>query len=303
MTRPAPPGPASELLTVRDWLRYAMSAFAQARLCYGHGTDNALDEAAFLVLRALSLPPDQPLDPILDARLTVAERATLARLIAARVETRMPAPYLLGEAWAGGQRFSIDERVIAPRSFIAELLGRQAFDAWLPPEGPDRVLDLCTGSGCLAILAALAFPDAHITASDISADALAVAERNVADYGLGARLRLVPSDLFAALTGERFDLILCNPPYVSAAAMAALPAEYRHEPALALAGGEDGLDIVRRVLDQAGGHLSAAGLLVVEIGTGRAILEAERGALAFIWLDAEAAQGEVFALEAGALKA
>jgi ribosomal protein L3 glutamine methyltransferase len=291
-----------DLLTLRDWLRYAVSRFNAAELAYGHGTATPLDEAAFLLLHTLHLPVDQ-LDPWLDARLTVAERRSLREIIERRITARKPAPYLTNEAFIRGHSFYVDERVIVPRSYIGELLGKGLAGVVDDPDGVERVLDLCTGSGCLAILAALAFPNAQIDASDVSTDALRVAERNVADYGLQARITLVQSDLFGALGGRSYDLILANPPYVSAAALAAFPPEFAAEPKLAHAGGADGLDLVRRILAGAADHLTPGGALVVEVGTGRDILEREYPRLPFLWLDTAASEGEVFALAAAALRA
>lgn len=285
----------ADLETLRDWVRYAVTRFSKAGLVYGHGTSSAVDEAAFLVLRSLDLPPDE-LAPWLDARLTRAERKTLLALIDARVETRTPAPYLLGEAWIKGHKFYVDERVIIPRSFIGELLEDGLAAVVSEPESVERVLDLCTGGGSLAILAALAFPNASVDAVDISLDALAVARHNVADYGLEDRIRLIDSDLFANLAGERYDLIMSNPPYVDAEAVASFPPEYKKEPVLAHAGGEDGLDLVRRILAEAPRHLAPEGQIVVEIGRGRAILESDFPDLPFLWLDTEGSEGEVFAL-------
>lgn len=291
-----------DLVTVRDWLRYAVSRFNAAEIAYGHGTDTATDEAAFLILSALHLPIDE-LEPWLDARLVREERAAVVALIEARVTTRKPAPYLVGEAWIQGHRFKVDERVIVPRSYIGELLCRQ-LDLLVPePESVTRVLDLCTGSGCLAILAALTLPEAHIDAVDLSDDALAVARGNVADYGLDNRVSLLKSDLFGALGGRSYDVIISNPPYVSAEAIAAFPPEHRAEPMLAHAGGEDGLDLVRRILADASRHLTPGGTLMVEIGTGRDILEAEFPHLPFLWLDTQTSSGEVFTLPAEALAA
>jgi ribosomal protein L3 glutamine methyltransferase len=295
-----------ELVTIRDWLRYAVSRFNSAGLVYGHGTANALDEAAYLVLHALHLPIDQ-LDPWLEARLLASERETVLEMIERRITTRKPAPYLTHEAWIRGHSFYVDERVIVPRSYIGELLCRQMeaptgeWHLGFDPGPVEAILDLCTGSGCLAILAALTFADAAVDASDISADALAVAERNVGDYGLGGRISLVRSDLFAAHAG-RYDLIVANPPYVGAEAMAAFPLEYAAEPSIAHAGGADGLDLVRRILAEAGDHVSSTGTLVVEIGTGREILEEEFAHLPFAWLDTAESEGEVFALTAAALR-
>jgi ribosomal protein L3 glutamine methyltransferase len=292
--------PEQALRTVRDWLRYAVSRFNAAKLTYGHGTANALDEAAFLILHTLKLPIDQ-LDPWLDARLLASERKALARIIDRRISTRTPAPYLTNEAWAGGHAFYVDERVIVPRSYIAELLGR-GLENVLPELGePRSVLDLCTGSGCLAVLAALAFEDARVDAVEISPGALEVAERNIAAYGLEDRVRLMRSDLFDGLEGARYDLIISNPPYVSDAAVAAFPPEYAAEPTIAHAGGGDGLDLVRRIISEAAKHLTDDGMMIAEIGTGREILEAEFAAMPFLWLDTEASNGEVFALSRSAL--
>ncbi len=289
-----------QLQTVRDWVRYAVSRFNAAELVYGHGTANALDEAAFLVLHTLKLPIDQ-LDPWLDAKLLMPERIALGTIIEKRISTRKPASYLTRTAWAGGHAFYVDARVIVPRSYIAELMAG-GLDAAIPGLGAvQRVLDLCTGSGCLAILAALAFEDASVDAAELSPDALYVAERNVAAYGLEQRIRLVRSDLFDSLEGQRYDLIVANPPYVSDAGVAAFPPEYAAEPAMAHAGGGDGLDMVRRILKEAAEHLTDRGTLIVEIGTGRPILEAEFPDLPFLWLDTEESQGEVFALARSAL--
>lgn len=290
-----------DLLTVRDWLRWATSVFTKARLVFGHGTETALDEAAFLVLSALDLPIDQ-LEPWLDARLTRAERLRLRDIVEARIETRKPAPYLVNAAWIKGHRFYVDERVIVPRSYIGELLEEGLASVVPDPEEVTRVLDLCTGSGCLAILAALAFPNARVDAVDISAEALEVARRNVTDYGLDDRIALRRSDLFDALEGETYDLILSNPPYVTAEAVAAFPPEYRAEPELAHLGGADGMDLVRRLLADAPARLAPGGILVVEVGMGRDTLETEYADLPFLWLDTEQSEGELFALEAEALQ-
>ena len=284
-----------ELFTLRDWLRWAVSRFEEAGVFYGHGTDNAFDEAAWLLLATLKLPRDR-LEPFLDARLTRQERLAFLNVIQQRVTRRMPAAYLLQEAWLGPFRFYVDERVIVPRSYFAELLADR-LAPWLDEESDiTTALDLCTGSGCLAIVMAHTFPEARIDAIDISADALAVAQRNVNDYRLDDRIELIASDLFAAIPGRRYDLILSNPPYVTAVAMDDLPAEYRHEPALALAAGEDGLDIVRRILAAAPDHLNPGGILAVEVGHNRAIVDDAFPDLALTWLDTETAEGTVFLL-------
>lgn len=287
------------LITIRDFLRYAVSRFRRANLAFGHGAADALDEAAFIILEALDLPIDD-INPWLDARLTTDERKRLGGLIAARVETRKPAAYLLNRAYIQDIPFYVDERVIIPRSYIGELLAGDAFSLARDPENVSSVLDLCTGSGALAVIAAYAFPNADITAVDISPEALEVACRNIALHGLEDRITLLEGDLFEPVGDRRFDLIITNPPYVDAEAMAALPPEYRAEPALALAGGPDGLDVARRILAAAPRHLTADGGLLCEIGTGRDIIEAEYPYLDFFWLDTEESDGEVFWLRADA---
>jgi ribosomal protein L3 glutamine methyltransferase len=285
----------AELHTLRDWLRFAVSRFHEAGLHFGHGTHQAFDEAAYLLLHTLHLPLDR-LEPFLDARVTRSEAATLAALLDRRVVERIPAAYLTREAWLGDLRFYVDERVIVPRSFIAELL-REHLDPWIADPGAIRsALDLCTGSGCLAIATAVAFPEAVVDGVDLSKDALDVAKRNVDDYGLADRVRLIRSDLFAKVGGRRYDVIVSNPPYVDAPSMRALPEEYRHEPRMALAGGADGLAVVRRLIAAAPGHLTDDGLLVVEIGHNRAALEAAYPRLPFVWLDTSAGDEHVFLL-------
>ncbi|MBK7423892.1 MAG: 50S ribosomal protein L3 N(5)-glutamine methyltransferase [Propionivibrio sp.] len=285
----------SELSTLRDLMRFAVSRFNEAGLFYGHGTDNAWDEAAYLLLHTLHLPLDQ-LDPFIDARLTGDERAALLKVIERRISERLPAAYLTNEAWLGDYSFYVDERVIVPRSHIAELLHEQ-LSPWVEdPWAVGSVLDLCTGSGCLAILAAHAFPEARVDAVDLSPEALAVARHNVEDYELGTRLRLVQSNGFAGIQGRQYDLIISNPPYVNAKSMAALPEEFRREPELALAGGKDGLDLVRIILREAPSHLKTEGLLVVEIGHNRDELEMAFPDIPFIWLDTSAGDRHVFLL-------
>lgn len=277
------------LVTLGDFFHFAVRRFRQARLSYGHGTTNAVDEAAFLMLEALRLPIHR-IDPWLDLKPTPAERARLLTLIDARIGLRMPAPYLLGAAYMQGVRFHIDQRALIPRSFIGDMLAGGV----LPVAKPRRILDLCTGSGCLAILAALAFPRATIDAVDLSPGALALARRNVAAHRLGDRISLHRGDLFKPLAGRRYDLIISNPPYVDAGGMAKLPPEFRHEPRLALAAGKDGLDLVHRILAEAPQHLTKNGGLVCEIGRGREPLEAAYPRLPFLWLDTELSEGEVF---------
>jgi len=283
------------LITVRDWLRFAASRFNEAQLFFGHGSDNAFDEAAYLILHTLHLPLDR-LDPFLDASLTHGESEQVQAVIERRVRERLPAAYLTKEAWLGEHRFYVDERVIVPRSFIAELLNEQLAPWIESPDVIEHVLDLCTGSGCLAILATEAFPHAQVDAVDLSGDALEVASRNVADYGLQDRIELIESDLFAALQGRSYDVIVSNPPYVNADSVAALPAEYQAEPALALGSGEDGLDATRQILAQAKAHLNPGGLLVVEIGHNRDVLEAAYPTLPFTWLDTAGGDQFVFLL-------
>lgn len=290
----------SELATLRDWLRHAVSRFNAAGLFFGHGSQDAYDEAAYLVLHTLHLPPDR-LEPFLDANLTRGERRAVQEIIRRRVEERIPAAYLTNEAWLGDYRFFVDERVIVPRSYFAELL-EESLAPWVADAATvARALDLCTGSGCLAILMAEAFPNARIDAADVSTDALEVAERNVAEYGLEPRIELIRSDLFAELGGRSYDLILSNPPYVTAPAMRALPPEYRHEPRSALAGGEDGLDLVRRILAEAKHHLTPAGILAVEVGHNREKVEAAFPDVAFTWFASRTGTDAVFLLERGQL--
>lgn len=284
-----------ELVTVRDLLRFAVSRFNEAGLFFGHGSDNAWDEAAYLVLHTLNLPLDR-LEPFLDARLLEEEREAVLALVRRRVEERLPAAYLTQEAWLGEHRFYVDERVIVPRSFIAELLQEQLAPWVDDPWSVENALDLCTGSGCLAILAALAFSEASIDAVDLSSKALAVARRNVDDYSLQDRIRLIESDAFAKLAGRRYDLIISNPPYVDRSSVAALPPEYLHEPELALGSGEDGLDFTRIILKEAKSHLNPGGLLVVEIGHNRDALEAAFPDLPFTWLETSAGNQFVFLL-------
>jgi ribosomal protein L3 glutamine methyltransferase len=286
---------------LRTVLREVVRRFEAARVSYGHGTTNARDEAAWLLLHALKLPLDT-LAPHLDRRVTAQERTHIEALVAARIRTRKPAAYLMHEAWLGEHRFHVDERVLVPRSFIAELL-RDDLRPWIPPgRHVRRVLDLCTGSGCLAILAALSFPDARIDAADLSADALDVARINVADHGMARRVKLVASDLFSALGTRRYDLIVSNPPYVREAAMRTLPAEYRREPRLALAGGSDGLDFVRRIVAEAPLHLRAGGLLVVEVGHNRRRAERAFPSLPLVWPETSGGDDCVFLITREALR-
>jgi len=286
-----------ELLTLLDFVRYAASRFIAAKLVFAHGTTDPVAEAAFLVCEALHLHPDR-FEMFATARVTATEAGTILDLIERRVATRKPAAYLVNKVYMRGLPFYVDERAIVPRSFIGELLeqhfGGEDGSLIDDPAAVERVLDLCTGSGCLAILASRSFPNAHIDAVDISRDALEVAARNVADYALENRVSLHQGDLFKPLGGSRYDLIITNPPYVDAEGMAGLPRECRFEPKLAFDGGVDGLDIVRRILDEAGKHLTPQGGLLCEIGRGRELLEAAFPQLPLLWLDTEDSEGEVF---------
>ncbi|HTZ65868.1 MAG TPA: 50S ribosomal protein L3 N(5)-glutamine methyltransferase [Roseiarcus sp.] len=287
-------------LTPRDWLRYAVCRFLSVGLAFGHGATTALDEAAFLILEGLGLPIDT-LDPFLDARLLIHERARLLDLIEARAITRKPAAYLLNRAYIKGVPFYVDERVIVPRSLIGELLATAFSEDSALTGDPERiasVLDLGAGGASLAILAARVFPNARIVAVDISPGALEVAKRNLEDHGLTDRVTLKQGDLFAPVRNARFDLVLTNPPYVDAATIAQFPPEYVAEPKIAHAGGADGLDIVRRILNEAAKHLTACGTLVCEVGGARERLEREFPHLPFVWLDTEDTSGEVLLLRA-----
>ncbi len=290
----------TELITVRDFIRYAVSRFTAARLFFGHGSDNAWDEAVYLTLHTLHLPLDR-LEPFLDARLLPEERVALLDIYSRRCQDRLPAAYLTHEAWLGEHRFYVDDRVIVPRSFIAELLDEQ-LAPWIDdPWAVENALDLCTGSGCLAIKLALNFPNAQVDAVDLSSDALLVAERNIADYHLVDRVNRIHSDAFAALAGKRYDLIISNPPYVDGESVDALPPEYLHEPEMALGSGDDGLDFTRIILAEAKKHLTEDGILVVEIGHNRDALEAAYPDLPFTWLDTAAGDEYVFMLHAADL--
>lgn len=294
--RPASP------FTVHDLVADAHARLKRARLAFGHGTKNAWDEAVYLVLHSLKLPIDH-LTPVLGRNVTPAERKRALHLIDARVRRRIPAAYLTREAWLGDYRFYVDDRAIVPRSFIAELL-RDRLAPWIAqPRRVKRALDLCTGSGCLAILLGKAFSAARIDAVDISTGALAVARRNVASYRLQRRVRLRKSDMFSALGMASYDLIIANPPYVSERIMRNLPREYRHEPSLALAGGKDGFDCVRTILHEAAAHMSPRGLLVVEIGHHRRRLEAAFPHLPFVWPLTSGGDDCVFMLGRGDLTA
>lgn len=297
---------AGELRTLLDFVRYAVSHFVEARLVFAHGTTDPVAEAAFLVSETLHLNPEQ-FETFANARVTTAEGKQILDVIARRIATRKPAAYLVNKVYMRGLPFYVDERTIVPRSFIGELLdshfgGDGEGNSLIgDPAEVETVLDLCTGSGCLAVLASRAFPNAAIDAVDISRDALAVAERNVADYGLKDRVTLYQGDLFGPLAGKRYDLIISNPPYVDAEGMAALPHECRAEPKRAFDGGSDGLDVVRRILEQTKDHLTPRGGLLCEIGRGQATLTDTVPHLPLLWLDTEESDGEVFWIAAADL--
>lgn len=292
---------SEELFTIRDWLRFTVSQFEASDIFFGHGTDNSYDEAVWLVMSALHLPHDT-LHNFLDAVITETERKHLAHLIEQRITKRTPTAYLLREAWLRGFKFYVDERVIVPRSFIAELLdfneeGEHGLQPWIEhPELINSAADICTGSGCLGILLANAFPDAAIDVVDISADAIAVCNINIANYGLQEQVTAIQSDMFAALKGKKYDLIISNPPYVDAPSMAKLPVEYRNEPQIALGSGVAGLDHTHKILREAATYLNDEGILVVEIGHNRDALEAAYPEVEFTWLDVAAGNQFVFLL-------
>ena len=285
-------------MTVIELIEAGARRLEDAQVSFGHGTTNAFDEAAWLVLWRLGHPLHE-LDAVRDLVVSDPQQAQVEALLGARIATRKPAAYLTQEAWLAGVPFYVDERVIVPRSFIAELLADGGIDPWLS-DGTRKVLDLCTGNGSLAILAAMAFPDVEVDASDISDDALAVAYINLQNHALQQRIRLLQSDGLAELH-ERYDLILCNPPYVNTASMAALPPEYRCEPALALAGGADGMDFIRRLLRDAPARLNPQGVLVLEIGNERGNFEAAFPNLEVVWLETSAGEDQVLLLTREAL--
>ena len=295
-----PRSPPRELVTVLDFIRYAVTRFGHAKLAFGQGTYDASEEAIFLVAEALGLPVDG-VDPFLPARMTAAERRRIFALIERRIRRRMPAAYLLNRAYLQGLPFYIDRRVIVPRSYLAELLFGDLFkgdEPLLDTDAVTRVLELCTGSGCLAVLACKIFPNATVDAVDISEEALQVAAINVAKYQLQDRIALRKGDLFAPIGSADYDVILANPPYVTANAAAELPAEFSYEPRLALDGGADGMDIIRRILAEASAHLRERGGLLCEVGRGRPILERDYPEMEFLWLDTAESSGEVFWLSA-----
>jgi ribosomal protein L3 glutamine methyltransferase len=284
-----------ELFTIRDWLRFTVSRFEEAGIFFGHGTDNAYDEAVWLIMSALHLPLDT-VDNFLDAVITTSERKHLAHLIERRIVDRTPTAYLLREAWLKGYKFYVDERVIVPRSFIAELL-EHSLSPWVEfPEMVESVADICTGSGCLGVLLADAFPNASVDVVDISPDAIAVCNINIGNYHLQDRITAIQSDMFAGLKGKTYDVIISNPPYVDAPSMSALPQEYRNEPQIALGSGEAGLDHTHTLIKEAPKHLNDGGLLVVEIGHNRDALLDSYPDLPFTWLEVESGNEFVFLL-------
>jgi len=286
--------------TPRDLLRYAVTRFNAAKLFFGHGSAEAFDEAAYLILHTLKLPLDK-LEPFLDARLLQDEVLQVLAVIERRVAERVPAAYITNEAWLGSYNFYVDERVLVPRSFIAELIPN-GFSPWVQdPDAVENVLELCTGSGCLAIMLADAFQNAVVDAVDISKDALAVAERNIRDYKLEGRVNPIESDLYQNVPFKKYDLIVTNPPYVNSASMGKLPPEYLREPQIALAGGQDGMNLVRKIVDGAAERLTPEGVLVVEIGNEREFAEAAFGALGLTWLTTSIGDDAVFLLTADQL--
>jgi ribosomal protein L3 glutamine methyltransferase len=286
-------------MTLLECIEQQSARLTQAGVSFGHGTDNAFDEAVWLALWRLGLPLDD-LDGVAQRELSAAEVARIDALVTQRIETRKPAAYLTGEAWLQGVPFFVDERAIVPRSLIAEVLADGALDAWLGAH-TRQVLDLCTGNGSLAVLAAMAWPDVHVDAADLSVDALSVARSNVERHDLPERITLLQGDGLAAVAGRRYDLILCNPPYVNAASMAALPAEYRAEPALALAGGDDGMDFIRTLLRDAAAYLNERGVLVLEIGHEAAHFEAAFPQLEFAYLPTHATDNQIVLITREAL--
>ncbi|MCW8827244.1 MAG: 50S ribosomal protein L3 N(5)-glutamine methyltransferase [Gammaproteobacteria bacterium] len=282
------------LSTIKDYIRWAASRFNEANIFFGHGTDNAFDEAAYLTLHTLHLPADTP-SFYFDTHLTSIERDELLRVFRKRVDERMPAPYITHESWFCGIPFYVDERVLIPRSPIAELI-EQGFAPWIEPEMVGNVLDLCTGSGCIAIASALSLPDAQVDGADLSDDALAVAHKNIEELGVADQVNLIKSDLFGALKGKKYDVIVTNPPYVDQPEMDALPEEFRHEPRMALESGDDGLDAIKVILAEADEHLNDGGILIAEVGASQPQLEETFPELPFTWLEFERGGSGIFLL-------
>lgn len=281
-------------MTIRDYILACEQRFQREQLWFGHGTTEAMDDAAWLVAGALGIPSDK-LNDVLDRRLSHTEKSKLDKLVDQRVNNRIPVAYLLNEAWFAGHRYYVDKRVLIPRSLIGEYI-EERFQPWIPQNRVRRVLDLCTGCGCIAIAIALEFPDVQIDAVDVSEDALAVAHQNVESYMLADRIKVIHSDIFSALNGQRYDLIVCNPPYVPADSMNKLPGEYNHEPNIALAAGDQGLQIISRILHEASTHLEAGGLLIMEVGESRQALEHCYAHTAFTWLAHKSGNEAVFLL-------
>ena len=290
------PSDIRDLHTVIDFVRYGASRFAASNLAFGHGYDNPVDEALALVRHVLHLPPEIPPE-FFGARLISAEKDTVAGLFRRRIEERVPTAYLTGTAWFAGLEFVVDSRVLVPRSPIAELV-EAGFEPWVAPDGVSAILDLCTGSGCIGIACALAFPEATVDLADLSADALEVARKNISRFGLDDRVRAVESDLFGGLSGRRYDLIVSNPPYVDGPEMKAMAPEYEHEPRIGLEAGVDGLDIVRRIMAEARSHLTSHGVLVVEVGASQPAMEAAFHHLPLTWIEFERGGGGVFLISA-----
>ncbi|MFP8965409.1 50S ribosomal protein L3 N(5)-glutamine methyltransferase [Pokkaliibacter sp. CJK22405] len=289
-----------ELSTIRDMIRWAVSRFSEAKIFFGHGTDNAWDEAVNLVLNSVHLAWDVDKE-VLDARLTRQEREKIADWVVKRVKDRIPAAYLIGEAWFAGLKFYVDQRVLVPRSPLAEMI-EQRFEPWLQYKPVGRILDLCTGSGCIGIACAAAFPEASVDLVDISADALAVAKLNIKRHHMEDRVSAIRSDVFNGVAEQQYDLIVSNPPYVDAEDFASMPDEYHHEPALGLSSGDDGLDVTRRILREAVDYLSDDGLLIVEVGNSEIHLQEQYPQVPFLWLDFEHGGHGVFMLTAEQLK-
>jgi ribosomal protein L3 glutamine methyltransferase len=285
---------SAQLVTIRDYIRWGMTQFERTGVHYGHGTDNPFDEAVALVLHCLYIPYDR-LTEVIDSRLTQAERLLVLTALETRFKEFVPVPYITGEAWFAGLPFTVDDRVLIPRSPIAELI-EDGFEPWVAGSSPERILDLCAGSGCIGIACAMHLPDTEVTLVELSADALAVAEANIERHRLAGRVEAVQSDLFSELEGERFDIIVSNPPYVDAQDMASLPAEFRHEPQLALEAGDDGLDLVRRILREAADQLNPGGLLICEVGNSWEALEETYPQVPFTWLEFERGGHGVFLL-------